>query len=253
MRTTKMFKKIGITALVLVVALALLGQNRYLRSWGTVLWQNVTGWSVAQVSPEMELKRIKVEIDNLNGDIKRNYGGVARAEVELDAFKEEVETTRANLETRLKDLKVLEKQADDDAFTRNWDTYKFAEATLASKEKLLKKKQELLRAAKDKLTAMMDQRDQLKTRVADLETKLEELRLAQTQCPVQVDATRLGEVKTAINDLDTRIKVMKKEVEFQANFSEEPTKVEVKVKGERARDEFRARFGETKSNVAEEK
>jgi chromosome segregation ATPase len=252
-----MFKKIGITALVLVVAVALLGQTRagkYLWSWVPVGWESVSTAFKGLPSPEMEIKRIKSEINNLNNDILRNFSAVARAEVDLDAFKEEVATAQANLDARLKNLKVLDKQADDATFTRNWETYKIAEATLASKKKLLEHKQEMLRVAQDKLTAMRDQRDQLKTRVADLETKLEEVRLAQTQCPVQVDDSRLGEVKTAINELDKRIKVMKKEVEYKANFGddEQPvSRTEVQVKGKQAREEFRSRFADDKPAVVE--
>jgi chromosome segregation ATPase len=243
-----MFKKIGITALVLVIALALLGRTgpgRYLWSWVTLGWDNVTSTFKSQVAPETEIKRIKGEIGRLEGDIKRNYSKVARAEAEAEVFAETVKTTKANLDGKVKYLARLDKEGDDAVFAKEWDTYKIAEATLASQEKLLKQKQELVRAANAKLRAMEAERDQLKTRVADLETKLEELRLAQTQCPVQVDDSRLGEIKTALNEVDLQIKVMKKEVEFQSRFaSEEPTKVEVKVKGAQAREEFRAKFGD---------
>jgi multidrug efflux pump subunit AcrA (membrane-fusion protein) len=248
MRATKMFKKLGLTALVLVVGIVLLGHTkvgRYLWSWVPVAADNVSSAFKAQITPEMELKRIKGEIGRLDGDIKRNFSKVAQAEVETDAFADEVKTAKANLDGRVKYLAKLDKEANDALFSREWDTYKIAEATLASKEKLLKQKQELVRLAKAKLDAMIAERDQLTTRVADLETKLEELRLAQTQCPVQVDDSRLGEIKTSLNEVDKQVKVMKKEVEFQSNFApQEPTKVEVQVKGAQAREEFRARFGD---------
>jgi chromosome segregation ATPase len=254
-----MFKKIGITALVLVIALGALnvvapGTMRYLSSWAKVSWDNVTSGIKGHVSPEMEIKRIKVEIANLDGDIKRNFHKVAQAEAELENFAADVKASKDDLDHKRQYLTRLdaEKDVDNALFSREWDTYKIAEATLASKEKLLKQRQDLTRAADAKLKAMIAERENLKTRVADLETKLEEVRLAQTQCPVPVDDSRLSDIKGAINAVDTQIKVMKKEVEFETRFADQPSKVEVKVKGLQAREEFRARFGE-KSDVVEKK
>jgi chromosome segregation ATPase len=239
-----MFKKIGITALVLVVALALLGQNRYLRSWGTVLWDSLTSCAKARVTPEMEIKRIKVELGNLDNDIKKAYHALAVLEVGKGGLKElaeDVKVTRENLDSRKHALEVLDKdpEAGDARFAQAWETYKIAEATLATKEKLLKGKQDLVRLNKEKVDKMEAERDRLKTEVAKLETDLASLRLSQTQSPTQVDDTRLGDIKTAISDLRQDIDVMQKDTEYQARLADD-VKVDVQVKGAQARAEFHA-------------
>jgi seryl-tRNA synthetase len=143
------------------------------------------------------------------------------------AFAQEVKDIRTRLEKMLAELKMLDKDPEtaDTLFAKKWETYQVAEATMASKEKLLKERQKMVLLAKEKLEKMIAERDRMKTEVAKLETELEALRLAQTKSPVQVDDIRLDEVKIPNSD--------------------EPTKVEVKVKGgAQARKEFRARFGD---------
>jgi len=246
MRATKMFKKVGITALVLVVGLALLGQTkvgRYLWSWVPVAADNVASAFKAQITPEMEIKRIKGEIAKLDDDLKRNFSRVAEADVKLAKFKAEVENTKVNLDGRLKELQVLEKDSTvgDAVFARLWETYKIAADDLSAKEKLLTEKTALVRAAKAKYDAMKTEKARLETEVTKLETNLERVRVAQTENPIPLDDGRLADIKTALDALDTQIQVQQRVVD---NNQGAESKVEVKLRAEKAREEFRARFGE---------
>jgi septal ring factor EnvC (AmiA/AmiB activator) len=241
-----MFKKLGLTALVLVVGVALLGHTkvgRYLWSWVPVAADNVASAFKAQITPEMEIKRIKGEIAKLDDDLKRNFSKVAEADVKLAKFKAEVENTKTTLDARVKELKVLEKDATvgDAEFARLWDTYKIAADDLSAKEKLLTEKSALVRAAKAKYDAMKTEKARLETEVTKLETNLERVRVAQTECPIAVDDTRLSEIKAALDALDTQIQVQQRVVE---NNQGTENKAEVKVRGAQAREEFRARFGD---------
>jgi len=241
-----MFKKIGITALVLVVGIALLGHTkagRYLWSWVPVAADNVASAFKAQITPEMELKRIKGEIARLQGDIDRNFSKLAEADIKLAKFKAEVENTKASLETRVTQLKVLEKDSTvgDGEFAKLWDTYKIAADDLSAKEKLLQEKSALVRAAKAKYDAMKTEKARLETEVTKLETNLERVRVAQTECPIAIDDTRMSEIKAALDALDTQIQVQQRVVE---NNQPTENKVEVKVRGAQAREEFRAKFGD---------
>lgn len=240
-----MFKKLGLTALVLIIGLALLGPGvrRYLWSWVPVAAENLTSAFKAQITPEMEIKRIKGEIARLDDDLKRNFSKVAEADVKLAKFKADVEQTKTALDNRVKELKVLEKDSsvDDAEFAKAWDTYKIAADNLAVKEKLLQQKTALVRAAKAKYDAMKTEKARLETEVAKLETNLERVRVAQTECPIAIDDSRLSEIKRDLDALDTQIQVQQRVVE---NNQPTENKVEVKVRGVQAREEFRARFGD---------
>jgi septal ring factor EnvC (AmiA/AmiB activator) len=241
-----MFKKLGLTALVLVVGFALLSHTkagRYLWSWVPVAADNLTGVFKAQITPEMEIKRIKGEVAKLDGDLKRAFSKVAEEDVKLAKFKIEVENTKANLDAQVKDLKALEKDSTvgDAEFAKRWDTYKITEANLAAKEKLLKEKTALVRAAQAQYAAMKEEKGRLETEVAKLETDLEQLRVKQTTCPIALDDSRLSEIKQALDALDTQIQVQQRVVE---NTQPTENKVEVKLRGAQAREEFRAKFGD---------
>jgi len=246
MRATKMFKKVGITALVLVVGLALFGQTKagkYLWSWVPVAADNVASVFKPMITPEMEIKRIKSEVAKLDDDLKRNFSKVAEADVKLAKFKADVENTKVNLDGRLKELKVLEKDSTvgDVEFARLWETYKIAADDLSAKEKLLTEKSALVRAAKAKYDAMKTEKARLETEVTKLETNLERVRVAQTECPIPLDDSRLADIKKDLDALDTQIQVQQRVVD---NNQGTETKVEVKLRGAQAREEFRARFGD---------
>jgi chromosome segregation ATPase len=241
-----MFKKIGITALVLVVGVLLLGHTkagRYLWSWVPVAADNVASAFKPMITPEMEIKRIKSEITKLDGDLKRAFSKVAEEDVKLAKFKAEVENTRTALDNRVKELKVLEKDSTvgDAEFAKLWGTYKTAEANLAAKEKLLKEKAALVRAAKAQYDSMKEEKARLETEVTKLETDLEQLRVKQTTCPIALDDSRLADIKRDLDALDTQIQVQQRVVE---NNQPTENKVEVKLRGAQAREEFRAKFGD---------
>jgi len=248
MRATKMFKKIGITALVLVVGIALLGHTkagRYLWSWVPVAADNVASAFKAQITPEMELKRIKGEIARLQGDVDRSFSKLAEADIKLGKFKAEVENTKTRLDERVAQLKVLEKDptVGDAEFAKLWDTYKIAADDLTAKEKLLKEKAALVRAARAKYDAMKTEKARLETEVVKLETNLERVRVAQTECPIALDDGRLANIKKDLDALDTQIQVQQRVVD---NNQGTENKVEVKLRGAQAREEFRAKFPDTK-------
>jgi septal ring factor EnvC (AmiA/AmiB activator) len=247
-----MFKKLGLTALVLVVGVALLGHTkvgRYVWSWVPVAAENLTSAFKPMITPEMEIKRIKGEIARLDDDLKRAFSKVAENDVKLAKFKAEVEHTKTALDARVKELKVLEKDptVGDGEFAKLWDTYKLAAEDLANKEKLVTEKAAQVRAAKARYDAMKTEKARLETEIVKAETNLERVRVAQTECPIAVDDTRLSEIKAALDALDTQIQVQQRVVE---NNQGTENKVEVKLRGAQARDEFRARFG---GAVVEEK
>jgi chromosome segregation ATPase len=241
-----MFKKLAVTALVLVVGIGLLGHTkagRYLWSWVPVAAENVTSAFKAQITPEMEIKRIKGEIARLDDDLKRNFSKVAEADVKLAKFKAEVENTETALDNRVKELKVLRKTTgvEDAEFAQAWETYKIHADDLAAKKKLLTEKTALVRAAKAKYDAMKTEKARLETEVTKLETNLERVRVAQTECPIALDDSRLADIKRDLDALDTQIQVQQRVIENNQGTAH---KVEEQFRANQARQEFDARFGD---------
>jgi len=268
-----MLKKLGLTALVAVIGLGLISYTKAGRKAGSLVeyaWTKVVGKADQAVPLEWEIDRLGNEIEKLKGDISGSYKQLAKEIVEVDRISKDIKGTEKALTSRLDELKVMKKDLDSGAtvlvyggrefkadrvrekFSADWQSYKNAEGTLASKKKLLEKRQEFVENAEAKIKNMTSMQDQLRTKLAQLKADLEAVKLAQAQSPVQVDDSRLADIKTDMGNLESRLAELKKETELQGQFANDPIPVGAKVEQAKAEEEFDSRFG-PKEKVAKEK
>ena len=76
---------------------------------------------------------------------------------------------------------------------------------------------------------MRDQKQDLEVQIAQLEADLKNVRLAQTRCKVQLDDSRLAEIKRSLADLRNRLKVEKTQAELEGEFANDPISVDKQV------------------------
>jgi len=87
-------------------------------------------------------------------------------------------------------------------------------------------------------------KDQLQAELDQVEAELKTLRLAQTRSNIQIDNTRLTRFNSSLNELKTRIKVQKKELEYEGVFSSHPATFEKPADvADKALKEIDDRFG----------
>jgi hypothetical protein len=268
-----MFKKVGIAALIAVIGLGLVSRTEVGRwAWSHVrLASSEAAGSIKNLaSLEYEIKRIDREIDELKSDISGSYKPLAREMVEVEQLKKAIAADEKDVAAR----EVVVKTANRDwtnakskvgigadakverlhaEFAAAWKSFEVAERNLQTKKDVLQRKEELVEQAKDKIKAMVDRQGMLKTKLAGLRTNLEAVRVAQMKSPVKVEDGRLAGIEKDMEAVENRIKEMSTELSLKEKFANGTVSVEDKVERAKAEEEFEARFGGAKENVAREK
>jgi chromosome segregation ATPase len=268
-----MCKKLCVTTLAVVIGLGLLSQTkvgRHIFSLGGLTWNNVSSAVGDSVPLDVEIARIGQEIENLNSDINHSYDILAKQKTDVKLLGAKVEALEKQLASDLDNAKTLKAMLDqagdsekvsfkgrqvkvDDLgaeFTASWNLFKANEATLEHHKQILAQKQELMEATAAKTKQMETMQDSLRAQLLSLKTKLEKVRVAETVSPVQIDDSRLADIKKDIANLEKRIeeKAQRLELEQQRKTAKQ-SQVKDKLEQSKAQDDFDARFG-NKEKVA---
>lgn len=242
-----MCRKIGYLAVAGMVAIAILTFTRA-GSYSRTVWTQVKTSAQNQIPVEFEIERLKQEVTQLIPDMKKNRSLVAEEMVAVENLRQEIGTTRANLDKQKNDLVALAKDVENgeaqvtlnnrtytaerikEKLARDLAGYKRSLAELKAREQLLDAKERALDVAKEQLAAMMDQKRELEVQIAQLEAEIKTVRLAQTKSQFTLDDSRLSEIKRTIAELRNRLKVEITELELEGQYSVDPT-----VKPEKAK------------------
>lgn len=255
MKCAKMKVGLGALAVVTGLAVALLGLTKA-GGLAEVAWKNLCGVASDSVPIDVEIQRISLEIEKLTIDIKTGTSSVIKEEVATDRLRDEVKTTKANLEKRLTLLTQMKAALDSGdskvvfggetftaskmraKFTQDWESYKSAEAAVKSKEALIEQRQKQIDTARARIDEMKAQQDQLRTEVAKMQADLEAAKLAQAQSQVSIDESRLAGIKASIKDVKIRTEVLVREAKEQGNFVSTAPSIDEAVKSVNAENEF---------------
>jgi len=261
-----MCKKLGVTALVVVAAMFVLHKldlDGYARLW----WNDTKASVKKQIKPETKLQLLRDEIAKLGPAERGARSEIAREMVEVNKLKDQIASTRTNLDKRevaIKDLRSeLEKGAAfvttdgtklprtkvEESLTRQWTTFKAAKEALKSQEDLLKSREEALEIAKAKLDTMQDKRKEMEAKVEKMDLELRKLRLAQTQHEIAVDDSQLANVLKLADEINTQIETQKTELALQKGADTDAAVEEAlsrKAKTDSALKEMDDFFGNTK-------
>lgn len=231
-----MLKKVGWAAVVLLGLGVVLGNTR-LGSLACTSWQRVKTNAKQQVPVEFELERIRTEVAKLVPDMKKNLSAIAAEMVAIDALKEDIASTRTRLDQKKRAMLGLTEELEngktqlvyggrtysrtrlEQQLTADLASYKRCESELKSKEQLLDAKEQSLEAARTQLAEMREQKRELEVQIAQLEAEVKTVRLAQSRCKIQMDDSRLAEIKESLAEVRTRLKVEKTTAELQGEFA----------------------------------
>jgi len=111
-----------------------------------------------------------------------------------------------------------------------------------------------MEATQSKIEKMGAVQEQLRGKVISLKAELEKVRLAETMSPVQVDDSRLADIKADIANLERRIKEKSVRLELEQKFGpQKEVPISEKIDQSKAEEEFNARFGNKEKVAAENK
>jgi chromosome segregation ATPase len=235
-----MCRKIGFVALAGMIALAVLTFTRA-GSYSRTTWNKISTTVQNQIPVEFEIERLRQEVNQLVPDMKKNRSMVAEEMVAVENLREEIATSRANLDRQKADLMAIARDVENgesqvtynsrtysaerikDKLARDLAGYKRSITELKAREQLLDAKERALDVAKEQLTAMLEQKRELEVHIAQLEAELKTVRLAQTKSQFALDDSRLSEIKRSIADLRNRLKVEITELELEGVYGSDPT------------------------------
>jgi len=231
-----MIKKVAIVALGVVAAMTALSFTRMGSYCGTAK-DKLCGWANKQIPVELEIDRLRHEVGQLIPDMRKNRSVVAQEIVAVDNLRNDIATTRTNLENQRAGMLKLSKDLETETefiyngskyskaevaakLDRDLASFKRVETELKAKEKLLDAKQQALDTAKTQLDAMMDQKRDLEVQIAQLEAELKSVRLLQTRSKFQLDDSRLADVKRSVKELQDRLRAERIETEMEGKFAD---------------------------------
>ncbi len=192
-----MLKKILIATVAVVIGLGVLAKVTKISPM--IMFRDCCSSVQHMVPPETRLKQLNAEIGNIDKDIKKNLGRLARMEVDVDIFAEKLKADRndqAHVRADIADMqKALEARKENVVFRK--DTVSASRLTdrldmavtkftglkerIKIQEQLLTDKKHTLEVAYNRISEMKNEKEKLRLLAVKLETHLEMVRLKQVQ------------------------------------------------------------------------
>lgn len=181
------------------------------------------------IPPEKEISRLKSEVEQLDGDIKKLVHHLAKERVDVNQLKDKIDEMAAKqtkdlaaFDTRAAALEKAEKnntqqvsygdrsvslndaRRDLDASLNRLENSK---KSIAAHESLLSNRIKVRDTLEKQLEAMKNQKSELANSVDAMEAELAALKLQQMESKYQTDDTRLAKIKDDMQKLKTRVAV----------------------------------------------
>jgi len=266
-----MCKKLLITVLAVVVGVGVVSGTRvgsHFRLW----WNKSSAWAKAQVPPETEIDRLKMELDNLARLDDRYFDQVARQKREVQKVEKKVQKDRTSL-TRLEgELKGMREALADkgefvlfkesrykrgevqEQFNIDFKHFLVLEEGVKADEQNLEALKATLKESEQKVQELATVRSKMKTRLQTLAAKLERERRLQNQSSIAIDDSRYATLNKQLDELEDRIESMEIKRDMKGQSGKGPIRAQEEAKEEQKRLDKLAeeRFGQGLKKVAVE-
>jgi len=202
------------------------------------------------VPPEVQLKQLKADIDNIDKEIDKNLGTLARMATDVDQFGKDLarnQDRQAHLRADISDMhQVLKDQAervvyhgrktDADDLTRKLEMavteFNCLKEKVKVQEKIYSEKKRTLSAAKDRITAMQNEQERLKVLAVRLDHELELVRMRQIENQVtDFDDSALSRAQQNAKDVETRLREIENLIQLKKEFGRTDTTTLETIKG----------------------
>jgi len=264
-----MCKKLLIAALAVVVGVGVVSGTRlgsHFRLWYT----KSSHWAKEQVPPEVEIDRLKMELENLARLDDRFVDEVARQKIEVKKLETDVTGKKVSLartESFLRNLRaaLAEKgefvsvNGSEYARDKAQREFELEFKQFLAAEKCVKADDEVLTALKSRLSESEQRVAELGTRRAEMKARLQTLaahlereRRLQAATSVVVDGNRYSALNKQLDELQERIDAMglKREMKGTASPQSIRAQEEAKVQQKQLDKLAEERFGAPAPKVA---
>jgi len=269
-----MFKKVLIAALAVVVGLAVVSQTKigsHFRLW----LKNGRGWMARQVTPETEIKRLRMEVERLEKEDGAYFDKVARQRLEVKERESKLtkdQTDLATLKTRISDLRVVFQEAkkNDLKFVSykdlsevaltdvekqigmDFERYKPLKASVESQASFLTSLKTSLAQNEEKLFGLQKTRQEMLTQLQNLENELAELKQAKSCQACVLDDSNYGKVQKDIEALKQRLALEKVKLSLKGSMGKGPIEQaeDARTKKVQQEKDLDAEFPTTKKPLA---
>jgi len=218
-----------------------------------------------KISPEFELARLRDQIAQLTPDMHRNISKIAEEMVAVESLDRRVVSLQDKLTESKNELAALT-NAVETGHTRvvlasgreipvtqvknKLNACKNIERELANVRKIYDAKKSGVDAARQQLSEMKRQQQELEVLAAQYEAELKTLALEQTRAKLQLDDSRLAEIKQSFERLRERIEVERKTADLAEQFKTTDSITEKKpVSSTDVVEEVREYLGTTKTEA----
>jgi chromosome segregation ATPase len=210
-------------------------------SLAKVKWTDARGWMERQVPPETQLKQLQLEVDKIDTDIKRNLSKLAAQEVDFEKLDKNVAAMKEHQAQLKQDIAAMSKALDSKEQKVSWNgrvfrptelalrleskvnDYELRKAEIKTRDQLLASKRQSLELAHQRISEMREQKEKLRVTIAKLETRIENVKLQQVDCPVEVDGSQVNKCNVLADKLDRQLaeEEMKTKLFHQYGFDKE--------------------------------
>lgn len=231
-------RKLLTGGLVALVALLVIGKTTNLLSYTGTLWSQAKTEAKRQIPTKFELDRIRHEIRNLDSDVDQMIRPIAEYKVAVERLRTDVTQAEARLDeqkkvllTMTEDLKGNHKvlfyngksyspETVKTKLSRDFESFKRAEAHLTAQRKLLEAKESSLAATQEQLVKVLAKKREYEVRLAELEAREETLQIARIgNVDIKLDSHRATQIEQALRDVEDRQNTEEAERTLKANFN----------------------------------
>jgi chromosome segregation ATPase len=234
-----MCKKVGIVALGVFAAMCVLSFTK-LGSYVTTATRQVRKEITSQVPIDFEIKRLKHEVEALEGDLKNHRSVVAGKLVAVSDLEKEVKHLRDDLSERKERMAKASAEIDSGAervvyngreypvstvtkhLRTDLEKAKRLDADIKNKDKLLEQRRRAADLAEQQLSVIASQKQALTLKIEELETEYEAVKLAATESKVAFDDSRLSAIKQDLEALQSRVSREKTELDLAQKYEGKP-------------------------------
>jgi len=226
-------------------------------------WKRVHAKIERKISPEFELARIRDQIAQLTPDMNQNISRIAEEVVKVKSLEAKADDLHAKLDGA-KDTLALMTKAIDDGQTRvvinnreipitkvrdQLRNCQLLERELNNTKKIYEAKRSGLDSARQQLAEMKRQKDELEVMAANYEAELKTLALEQTRSKIQLDDSRLAEIKQSFEQLRERIDIERQKQVLAEEFKNDTLGERKPAAAKDVLDEAREYLGNGSSKI----
>jgi hypothetical protein len=228
-----MFKKLLIAAVAVVAGLAVLNHS-LVKVW----YKEACSSAKKLVPPEVRLKQLNSEIDNIDKDIKKNISRLARMEVEFKMFEEQLDSKRERQAHLRSDIGEMQKSLEGartekvayhgrrinssrltNQLEMNVTEFTSLKEQVKVQEQLLADKKRTLEVAHNRISEMKNEKEKLRLLATRLATHLELVKMKQIQNQeIAFDDSAISNAREIAKDVEVQLRTAEMNMKLKSQF-----------------------------------